>query len=212
MNSDPGVRAAREPLSLSLLFSFSSAFPSVGSALSLKPLPAHCAMLLSPRSIPAAMMCPMDPAASTSTKVMPVGSIREKKKERIESRDQSVFPTFPTVKARPGAGVGSGDRPDHPLRRSSPALQGTAEVPTRFITLTKWVSREHVTPRVLEVESLLELGVLRGAWRPSVPHGEEHDEGSGAHGLGRARAGERDRERRKKGTRALASPSRKSPR
>ena len=112
-------------------------------------------------------MCPMDPAASTSTKVMPVGSIREKKKERIESRDQSVFPTFPTVKARPGAGVGSGDRPDHPLRRSSPALQGTAEVPPRFITLTEWVSGEHVTPRVLEVESLLELGVL-GAHPPAA--------------------------------------------
>ena len=35
---------------------------------------AYCAMLLNPSNIPTAMMCPMDPAARTSTKVIPIGS------------------------------------------------------------------------------------------------------------------------------------------
>ena len=41
---------------------------------SVRPSLTHWAMLLSPRIMPAAMMCPMDPAARTSTKVIPIGS------------------------------------------------------------------------------------------------------------------------------------------
>merc|ERR1719235_1002923 len=99
-------------------------------------------MLLSPRSIPAAMMCPMDPAASTSTKVMPSGS-----PESMSLPESSRLSPFSSLAFFEVLGA-------HP-----------------FLTAKS----------MMKVQSLLELGVLRGAWRPSVPHGEEHDEGSGAH-------------------------------
>jgi len=145
-------------------------------------------MLWSPKSIPAARMCPKDPAANTSTNVIPAA--RSKWRPRREKKIQ-VSACLASARKK------EHEKSIHPSLSLSlflslsalfalPLSHTHAHTHPPTLLLTHWVSGEHVRSRVLQTETLLELRVLGGAWSPAVPHGEQHDGRSRAHGLGSA--------------------------